>query len=136
MTCQRARVRVTDTGSVSAEMALVMPVLMLTVMLVVQTGLWWHATHVAQAAATRAVTTAAASGSSATAGQQAGQDTLAALGSRALLAPRVSVTRTATEARVEVTGRAAAVVPGMSWPVHVVRVRAVEQFVPDPAAGR
>lgn len=112
-----------------------MPLLLLTVMFVIHAGVWMHATHVAQAAATRAAATAAAYGSSATAGQHAGTDTLIALGSGVLTNPAVTVTRTATEVRVEVTGTATAVVPGVRWQVRAVVVRPVERFVPDNTAG-
>jgi hypothetical protein len=43
----------------------------------------------------------------------------------------VSVTRTATEVRVEVVGVAETVVPGVRWTARAVVVRPVERFVPD-----
>jgi Flp pilus assembly protein TadG len=50
-----------------------MPLLLLMVMFIFQVGVRAHAGHVAQAAANRAAATAAAYGSSATAGQTAGE---------------------------------------------------------------
>jgi hypothetical protein len=94
-----------------------------------------HATHVAQAAATRAASAAAAYQSSAAAGHNPGDETLAAIGSGVLKNPTVSVTRTATEVRVEIVGTAATVVPGVAWTVRAVVVRPVERFVPDPGIG-
>ncbi|OJF13150.1 hypothetical protein BG844_16875 [Couchioplanes caeruleus subsp. caeruleus] len=108
-----------------------MPLLLLIVMFVIQAGVWMHATHVAQAAATRAASTAAGYQSSAGAGQGAGADTLAAIGDGVLKNPQVSVTRTATEVRVEIHGTAATVVPGISWRVTAVVVRPVERWT-DP----
>ena len=120
-----------DAGAVTAELVVATPLLLLMIMFVIQAGVWLHATNVAQAAATRAASTAAAYQGSAAAGQAAGAQTLAAIGSGVLKTPAVSVTRTATEVRVEVTGTAASVVPGVHWTVRAVVVRPVERFVPD-----
>jgi Flp pilus assembly protein TadG len=122
---------------VSTELALVMPLLLMTVLFVVQAGLWMHATHIAQAAATRAAATAASYQGSAHDGQQAATDTLTALGSTVLTRPSVTVTRTATQVRVEVQGAAATVVPGTRWKTRAVVVRQVERFIPatDPGQG-
>lgn len=123
-----------DTGAASAELVIAMPLLLLIVMFVIQAGVWMHATHVAQAAATRAANSAAAYQSSAVAGRDAGDQTLAAIGDGVLKNPSVSVTRTATEVRVEIVGTAATVVPGVGWKVRAVVVRPVERFVPDTGA--
>jgi Flp pilus assembly protein TadG len=122
-----------DRGGATAELAIAMPLLLLMVMFIIQAGVWMHATHVAQAAATRAAASAAAYNSSAAAGQSAGTQTVAALGSGVLTDPHVSVTRTATEVRVEVAGVAETVVPGVRWTARAVVVRPVERFVPDTA---
>ncbi|MBN1173097.1 MAG: pilus assembly protein [Micromonosporaceae bacterium] len=119
-----------DAGAGTAELVVAMPLLLLIIMVVVQAGVWMHATHVAQAAASRAANVAAAYQSSADAGQRAGKDTLAALGHTILQNPQVTVTRTATEVRVEIIGTANAVVPGVHWSVKAVVVRPVEVFVP------
>ncbi|GAA4466326.1 hypothetical protein GCM10023170_077020 [Phytohabitans houttuyneae] len=124
-----------DSGTATAELVIAMPLLLLIVMFVFQAGVAWHATHVAQAAATRAANAAAAYQSSAAAGHDAGGQTLAAIGDGVLKNPSVSVTRTATEVRVEIVGTAATVVPGINWTVRAVVVRPVERFVPDTATG-
>ena len=49
-----------DAGAATAELVIAMPLLLLIVMFVIQAGVWFHATHIAQAAATRAASTAAA----------------------------------------------------------------------------
>jgi Flp pilus assembly protein TadG len=120
-----------DAGGATVELVVAMPLLLLIVMFVVQAGVWMHATHVAQAAATRAAATAAAYGSSAAAGQSTAAQTLAAIGKGVLTDPKVTVTRTATEVRVEVVGVAETVVPGVRWRARAVVVRPVERFVPD-----
>lgn len=117
-----------DAGAATAELVIAMPLLLLIVMFVIQAGVWLHATHIAQAAATRAASTAAAYQSSAGAGQGAGTDTLAAIGTGVLKNPSVSVTRTATEVRVRIRGTAQTVVPGIHWRVSTVVVRPVERW--------
>lgn len=128
---RRVTARGNDHGGATAELAVAMPLLLLLVMFVFQAGVWMHATHVAQAAATRASTTAAGYQASAGAGTSAGRDTLTALGSGVLKNPSVTVTRTATEVRVEIVGTAQTVVPGVRWTVRSVVVRPVERWVPD-----
>ncbi|TCB91636.1 pilus assembly protein [Micromonospora zingiberis] len=124
-----------DSGAATAELAIAMPLLLLMVMFVIQAGVFMHATHVAQSAATRAANTAAGYDSSAAAGRDAGGQTLAAIGNGVLKDPSVSVTRTATEVRVEIVGQAATVVPGVRWTVRATVVRPTERFVPHAADG-
>ncbi|HWH01699.1 MAG TPA: TadE family protein [Pilimelia sp.] len=123
-----------DAGSGTVEMVITIPVFMFLMMLVVQVGMWLHASHIAQAAATRALATASAYQGSA-AGRTAGHDTLDSLGGTVLKDPSVRVTRTATDVRVEVTGRVVTVVPGISWPVRATAAGAVERFVPATEDG-
>ncbi|WP_433530270.1 TadE family protein [Micromonospora sp. CA-263727] len=123
-----------DAGAATAELVIAMPLLLLMVMFVIQAGVFMHATHVAQSAATRAANTAAGYDSSAAAGRDAGGQTLAAIGGGVLKDPSVSVTRTATEVRVEIVGKAATVVPGVRWTVRATVVRPAERFVPDSGA--
>lgn len=118
-----------DEGAATAELVIAMPLLLFIIMMVIQAGVWMHATHVAQAAASRAANAAAAYQSSADAGRGTGSDTLSAIGNGVLKNPSVSVTRTATEVRVEIRGRAGTVVPGMAWEVRAVVVRPVERWV-------
>ncbi|MFY1632356.1 TadE family protein [Solwaraspora sp. WMMB335] len=133
----RARRRLvagSDTGAATAELAIAMPLLLLIVMFVIQAGVFMHATHIAQSATNRAANAAAGYQSSAATGRDAGEQTLAAIGDGVLKDPSVSVTRTATEVRTEITGTAATVVPGVRWSVRATVVRPVERFVPDDGA--
>jgi len=120
-----------DRGGATVEFVIAVPVLMLMILFIVQAAVWMHATHVAQAAATRALDAGAAYGGSAAQGQSAGDATLAALGSGVLKDTQVTVIRTATEVRVDITGTAATVVPGVRWRVHASAAGPVERFVPD-----
>ena len=58
-----------DRGSATTEAVLLTPVLLFLVMLVIQFGLWYHAQHVAQAAAQEGVRSARVEGSTADAGR-------------------------------------------------------------------
>jgi Flp pilus assembly protein TadG len=122
-----------DRGAATAELVIAMPLVLLILMFIIQAGVWMHATHVAQAAATRAASAAAAYNSSTAAGQTAGEQTLTAVGGGVLVGATVTVTRTATQVRVEIHATAETVVPGVHWPVTAVVVRPVERFV-NPGA--
>jgi Flp pilus assembly protein TadG len=125
-----------DRGAATIELVLAVPVLLLMLMLVVQAGVWWHATHIAQAAATAALDAARAEGGSTADGQAAGATTLRALAGGALQRPRVEVTRTATRTSVRVSAVAEAVIPGVRWTVQATATGPTEHFVPDLPAGR
>jgi Flp pilus assembly protein TadG len=136
---ERLRTRITavrstlsdDRGSLTLETVVLMPFVLLIITLVVQAGLWLHATHVAQAAANKALVTAAAHGSTAGQGRTAGQQSITALGERLLVEPNVDVTRTATTVTVSISATSPAVVPGLHWTVRAGAVGPVERFVPD-----
>jgi Flp pilus assembly protein TadG len=121
-------------GSVSAELVIVTPVLLLLVMFVVQFALWQHAQHIAEAAAQRGAQTARVAGGSNTQGQQAAQTAVAQLGGSLLTDPSVTVSRSRGVVTVEVAGTAESVVPFLSLPVHAVVQGPVERFVPPGSA--
>jgi Flp pilus assembly protein TadG len=123
-----------DRGAATAEFVIAVPLLMLMLLFVPQAAIWYYATHIAQAAANRALDAAAAYGASAAQGQTAGQQTLAVLGSGVLHDAHVTVTRTATDVRVDITGTAETIVPGIHWTVHATAAGPVERFVPDLSA--
>jgi len=124
-----------DAGSASLELVLATPLLILMLMLIVQAGLWLHAGHIAQAAATRALDATRVQGGSITTGQHAAADTLHAVAGTTLSHVHVTITRTATRARVEITATATPVLPGIEWPVHAVATGPTERYVPQPAVG-
>jgi Flp pilus assembly protein TadG len=124
-----------DAGGATVEFVIAVPLLMFMILMVAQAAIWMHATHVAQAAATRALDAAAANAGSATQGQSTGDATLAALGSGVLRDPTVTVTRNATDVHVQISGKAATVVPGFAWTVKAAAAGKVERFVPDPGPG-
>lgn len=127
-----ARVRATkDRGAVTVELVLATPLLVLCLMLVIQAGLWMHATHVAQATAQRALESARAYNGSTADGQETARQSLAELAGGTLKDAHAEVNRGAGQANVEITGYAATVVPGMRLPVRARAAGGVERFVPD-----
>lgn len=103
-----------DRGAASTQLVLVLPVLLLLALLIVQFALVWHARHIAQYAAQRALATARAEDATAADGRDQARRSLAALSSRILAAPSVAVDRTTTQTTVRVGGTVMAVVPGLT----------------------
>lgn len=120
-------------GSVSAELVVAIPLLLLMIMLVVQFALWQHGIHIAQAAADRGVTAARIEGGTASAGTLEAQTVLSQLGQSIVVMPNVQVIRDADTASVVITGSAETVVPGLTLPIRAQASGPVEQFRPASA---
>ena len=114
------------------EAAIIFPLLLLLTMTVFQVALWWHARHVAQAAAQEGARTARAYQSTAAAGQARAEDYLSALASRLLPQRTVTVSRTPTEVTVSVDARVVGIVPGLRLQVSETASGPVERYVPPP----
>jgi Flp pilus assembly protein TadG len=100
-------------GSVTLEIAILGPVMLLLVFALVQTVLWYYARGLAIAAAQQGASAAAAYGATSSTGAAHARDFLA--GQDSLRDIQVSTTgSTRTEVRVEVTGRALSVLPGVA----------------------
>ncbi|WP_444951012.1 TadE family protein [Micromonospora ureilytica] len=105
-----------DRGSSPVEFAVIaLPMILLT-FTVVQAGLIYFAQSIALGAATQGVNAARGYQSSAAAGETRATNFLSAAGA-GLENQQVTVTRTATEARVTVTGQAITVLPGLTWTI-------------------
>ncbi|UOX88404.1 pilus assembly protein [Amycolatopsis sp. FBCC-B4732] len=115
----------------SAELVIATPLLLLALLAIVQFALWSHAVHVAQAAASQALSAARTQDGSAAAGRDVGKRLLDDLVRGPLRSPRVGVVRTPTSASVSVEGEVVAVLPGVHLHVHAETAGAVERFVPD-----
>ncbi|MEV0966471.1 TadE/TadG family type IV pilus assembly protein [Streptomyces sp. NPDC049910] len=100
-----------DRGAVCTELVLVVPALLLIALLAVQFALFWHASHVAQFAAQRALAAARVEDGSAADGRAQAGRTLVGLGSRVLTRPSVTVNRSATQTTVRVDGTVTRVIP-------------------------
>ena len=121
-------------GSVSAELVIVTPLLMLLVLVVVQFALWQHAQHIAEAAAQRGAQTARLEAGTDTEGAAVAQSATSQLGANLIVGPRVTVSRSAGTVHVVVSGTAEAVVPFLSLPVRAMADGPVERFT-TPGAG-
>lgn len=117
-----------DEGLSTVELAVLTPVLLFWMMLIVQFGLWYHAKHVATAAADAAVDTARLPDGTARAGERDATAVLASAGN--LRSPSVTVERRRADVVAEVTGAAPQLVPGFSWRVTARASGPVERFVP------
>ncbi len=131
-TRHRARQR----GSVTVELVLAFPLLLLLLLALVQFALWAHAGQVADAAASHALDAARVQGGTAAAGYADAAAVLSQLGTGVLLGPRVHVTRGAATATITITGHAVSVlpVPGLSFPVRAAVTGPDEHFTTAAAA--
>lgn len=108
-----AAARRADRGSATVEIAILGPVVLLLVFTLVQSALWYYARGLALAAAQQGATAAAAYGATPATGAAhareflAGQDSL-----REVQVDAAASTR--TQVRVQVTGRALSVLPGVA----------------------
>jgi hypothetical protein len=107
---------------------------LLLVLLIVQAALWQHGVHVATAAAQEGARAARLEGGSAAAGRARARAFLAQLGPNLVLAPQVTARRDQTSARVEITGTAPTLVPGLRLPIRVAATSPVERFHPADEA--
>lgn len=126
-----ARRRGRKSGAVTAELVVATPLLLLLISLIVQYALYEHAEQIAQSAAQEAVTVTRLQGGTIAAGQQQGQDVLSTLNNGLLVSPAIAITRTSTQARVEVSGYSEQLLPFLRLAVDAVAVAPVE----PPAAG-
>ncbi|GGC14480.1 hypothetical protein GCM10010972_29750 [Cellulomonas carbonis] len=125
-----ASVRPRDDGSVTVELSILFPALLLLVTALVQYGLWFHARSVALAAAQQGVVAAAAYQAPPGAGVDGATAFVVAHGSQTLLdaAATQDVPAPGTVS-VEVNGRSVSLIPGVLGPAVVQSATApVERF--------
>jgi Flp pilus assembly protein TadG len=116
-------------GAATVEVVIILPLLLLlTLLLVVQFGLWYHARHVALAAAEEGARAARVDTGTAAAGAARAQRFLRDLGSRTVVNPHISASRDQEVARVEVSGQALPVVPLVRLSVREASQGPVERF--------
>ena len=111
-----------DRGSVTVEIAVLAPALLFAVLSIVQVGLWSYARSLALGAAQEGVAAGRAYGASAEAGRSRAAQFLATSAGDSLAEGAVTVRQSAGVLRVEVSGRALSVLPGV--PGLPVRQRA------------
>lgn len=120
-----------EEGIATTEAVLVTPVLLLLVMTVFQFGLWYHAQHVATAAAEEGARAARAEQGTAIAGHLRADEFLDQAGPTIVQDRAVDATRTAESVTVRVQGTAVAVIPGLHLSVDATATSPVERFDPD-----
>ena len=104
-----------DRGSVSLELAIVFPALLLIVTALIQYALWFHARSLALAAAQQGVSVARAYHSTPAAGRGSALAFIADHGADTLLNPDATAsTLAAGQVLVVVTGRSVSVLPGVA----------------------
>lgn len=120
-----------ESGDAVTELVLVVPVLMALILTVVQFGVWYHAQHVAVAAAQEGARTARLELGTAEDGMRVAEGFVSATGSGVVVDPTVTASRDDEAATVQVTGHAVAVVPGLSLRVRGEATSPVEAFKAD-----
>lgn len=103
-----------DGGSVSLEIAILGPALLLLIFTIVQTGLWFHARSLALAAAQEGVNAARAYRADPATGTTRARLFLTEHAGDSLSGTRITTTGTTpTQIRIQVQGRALSVLPGV-----------------------
>jgi hypothetical protein len=117
-----------DRGSVVVEALLVVPVIMLILLAVVQFALWAHAAQVAQLAASEGDRVARSPGVGMAAGVSRARAVMQGPGSDLETAGAVASMLPGDQVRIDVTGRALSILPGLSLPVSATVVGPVQEF--------
>jgi Flp pilus assembly protein TadG len=129
------RLRTDQRGAGTAELIIATPLLLLLVLLIAQFALYMHAVHIAQAAASQALSAARISGGSSATGDTEGRRVLTQLGNGPLRGTSVNVQRGAAQVSVTVTGTVTSLIPFATLAVHAEAVGPVEKFTPPSGAG-
>ena len=114
-------------GSVTLEAVLVLPVLLLSIMAIVQVVIFAHASRLADAAAREGTRALRLSGR-VNDGRTRAEGFLQQHGAQMVLEPVIAARSVGGLASVDVSGRAVAVVPGISFPVHGHSAGPLEAF--------
>ena len=118
-------------GTSTTQLVIVFPAVFLMLMLVVQFGLWYHASHVAIAAAQEGARAARMEGSTASEGQKVAEKFLSEVNDDLIQGVVVKVQRDSERVRVEISGESLELVPGFRIPIRAVSDGPVERFRGD-----
>jgi Flp pilus assembly protein TadG len=119
-----------EAGVATTQVAVLMPALLFFIGLIVQFGLWYHAKHVAGAAADAAVDAAQTPTGTPEGGVAAARHFLEQSGDLANV--DIAVERDDEQVVAEVHGDAPQLVPGFAWTVTARSVGPTERFVAEP----
>jgi Flp pilus assembly protein TadG len=120
-----------ERGDETIEAVLVTPVLLLLIMVVIQFGLWYHASHVAEAAAQQGAGVARVEAATAADGRTSAQQFMADAAGALVDHVTVLSTRDNQVVRVVVDGTVHSIVPGLNLHVHGEATSPIERFRPD-----
>jgi Flp pilus assembly protein TadG len=120
-----------ERGAATTALVLILPVVLLTVMIVVQFALAYHARQVLTAAAQDAAFAATASGASPDAATNTAQHVVDSAGSGLVHDVVIQVSGDTDGVRVEVTATVASVVPGLDLTVSGASAAPTERFRPE-----
>jgi hypothetical protein len=125
------RTRSGERGDAVVEAVLVTPVLLFLIMVVIQFGLWYHASHVAEAAAQEGASAGRVERATAGAARTRAQEFVSVAGPTLIDDVSVRATRDRDVVRVQVDGALHAVIPGLKLRVHGEAQSPVERFRVD-----
>ena len=120
-----------DHGSASTELVIAMPALLLLVLASVHLGLWYHARHIASAAAEEGARAASFASANTTAGPSEASQFIDQVGPNVLIDRQITLDRTATTVTVTITGHSPAVIPGLTMTVTASATAPRETFRPN-----
>lgn len=120
-----------ECGAATAEMVVVVPLLIVLLFAIVEFALWSQATQIAQAAAAQGVAAARVQDGTAAAGNTTAQRVVDELGRGPLTEVRIDAQRTTQSASVQVSGVVLSVIPMLRLPVHAEATGPVERFLAD-----
>lgn len=118
-----------ERGDINVEFAIIFPLFAMMIFAIIQGAIWYDAGNSAQAAANVALNEARAYGASEPAGTEAAYDFIEDNASN-LLDANVTVTRSATEVTVTVTGRTNSIFANLfNSPIERTAIAPVERWV-------
>lgn len=103
-----------DRGDASLQMAIVFPFVLLTTIAVIQASLWYYAREIALTAAREGLTAARAYQASPADGTARAQEVLGRSAGDSLRGYRVSASNDGQRVRIQVSGSALSMIPGLS----------------------
>lgn len=124
---RRPRRRLDERGSVSFEMVLILPAVILTLVAVVQVALYAHASNLVDSAAREGARSARLSGDLVSGEERAGAF-LERFGDQMVSERRIETSRDGDTIAVRVTGKAPHLIPGMHLVVSGRSTGRIEQF--------
>lgn len=119
-------------GSVTLEIAILGPALLLTIFTIVQAGLWFYARSLALTAAEEGVAAARGYGADPNTGPARARSFLTEHGADTLQAPQIQQQASPTRVRIEVSGRVLSVLPGIPALTVTQAAEAPRERLTDP----